>query len=135
MKKVILTTALLGLTIVASGVTHAATIKGTSNDDLLLGTRNADQMYGYKGKDRIFGDNGHDTIYGGGSADFIFGGAGRDKIWGQNGSDEIDTGAPQQSNHTEIQGGGSGNDTCYNADHSIGNIQYSSCENIENGSI
>jgi hypothetical protein len=61
---------------------RAATIVGTSGDDVLIGTDGVDVIVGFGGHDEIYGKKGNDILCGGPGRDRIHGGSGRDEIWG-----------------------------------------------------
>ena len=65
----------------------AATIVGTSGDDVLTGTAGADVIVGLGGNDTINGRGGNDTICGGSGDDVISGGSGQDLLKGGRGAD------------------------------------------------
>lgn len=67
----------------------AATIIGTSGDDVLTGTAGADVIVGLGGRDRIDGLEGADVICGGAGNDVVIGGGGRDRLFGQDGRDVL----------------------------------------------
>jgi hypothetical protein len=67
----------------------AATIVGTSGNDVLIGTSRPDVIHGLGGNDIIFGKGGNDTICGGKGDDHIFGGRGRDTCYGGSGTNTI----------------------------------------------
>lgn len=72
----------VGLVVLASAVAATtATIRGTTQADLLRGTARADVIYGQGGNDRIFGYAGNDRIYPGLGTDTIACGAGIDKVF------------------------------------------------------
>ena len=102
----------------------AATIVGTSGDDVLTGTNGYDVIVGLGGNDRIDGrnhpdvicaGNGNDTVIGGGGDDRIYGGEGNDVLSDNDGNDLIDGGSGNDwlsgGQHNDILIGGPGNDT------------------------
>lgn len=97
---------------------YAATITGTSGNDVLHGTSGADTIkaragddtvYGGPGADTIFGDRGRDTLYGGRGADEIVDATspGRDHLYGGPGNDRI------IANYRDQVRAGSGDDHVY----------------------
>lgn len=68
----------------------AATIIGTTGDDVLSGTAGNDVIVGLAGADIIYGRGGDDLICGGQGGDQIFGGSGEDEIFGNAGPDYVD---------------------------------------------
>ena len=70
----------------------AATITGTTGDDIINGTPGNDVIYGLDGNDTIAGGDGHDLICGGMGNDTIAGGSGNDAIDGSAGNDLVDGG-------------------------------------------
>lgn len=90
----------------------AATIVGTSGDDVLVGTAGDDVIAGLAGDDTIDGmggndvicaDGGNDTVRGGGGNDLILGKSGNDLLKGGRGSDTI---KGQGGKDTLVGGGG-----------------------------
>ena len=76
----------------------AATIVGTSGDEVLFGTPGRDgivglggndRIYGLDGADSLYGGDGRDRIWGGRQADAIIGGENGDKMWGGAGADLV----------------------------------------------
>ncbi|MBU2590868.1 MAG: hypothetical protein KKC21_02470, partial [Nitrospinae bacterium] len=103
---------------------------GTIGNDSLTGVDVVDHIYGYEGNDTINGKNGNDildggagndTIYGGYGNDIIDGGAGDDILYGEYSSITYYTGY-YPDNDIYRFGIGSGNDTIYDANHLVGNI-------------
>ena len=84
----------------------AATIVGTSGDDVLIGTSGNDVIVGRGGNDRLVGKGGNDRICGGAGDDELLGGAGRDRLDGGAGSDVLAGG-----NGRDQLSGGPGADT------------------------
>ncbi|MDQ3956414.1 MAG: Ig-like domain-containing protein, partial [Actinomycetota bacterium] len=80
----------------------AATILGTSKDDVLQGTPHKDVIVGRKGRDVIRGFGGNDVLCGKGGQDRILGGDGNDLLTGGLASDELEGG----SGTDVIKGGG-----------------------------
>jgi Ca2+-binding RTX toxin-like protein len=77
---------------------YAATILGTSGNDVRFGTSGRDVFVMFEGNDVVYGmggddiicsNQGNDTIYGGAGHDIIYGGQGRDTIYGDDGNDLI----------------------------------------------
>jgi hypothetical protein len=107
MRRLMLTSAIVGATVISGGSALAAppatptcnglaaTIVGTNGDDELLGTDGPDVIVGLNGNDEIVGGLGADTICGGNGDDnifgddFQFGGGGADTIFGDNGNDMV----------------------------------------------
>lgn len=81
---------------------------GSSHADTLVGDGNDNVLDGRSGEDTLHGNAGNDRISGGRGADFLTGEAGDDRILGGSGDDMIDGGSGQ-----DIIMGGSGNDTIY----------------------
>ena len=90
---------------------RAATIVGTSGDDVLIGTDGADVIVGFGGHDRIYGKKGNDILCGGPGRDRIYGGRGRDRIWGGISADVL-LGGPGH----DMIAGLKGNDKLYGQD-------------------
>lgn len=94
---------------------EAATIVGTSGDDLLQGTEGRDvilgrggddHIVGYGGDDLICAGPGNDRLIGGSGNDQLLGGPGNDRLIGGTGEDQLDGGSGRDQLN-----GGSGNDT------------------------
>jgi Ca2+-binding RTX toxin-like protein len=68
---------------------RAATIIGTSGNDVLYGTNGADVIVGGGGRDQIFGLGGDDSLCGEGARDIITGGSGDDYVYGGKGDDAL----------------------------------------------
>lgn len=68
---------------------RAATIVGTSGDDVLDGTTGRDVIVGFGGNDVIRGKGGNDVICGDVGDDILIGGPGRDRLFGGHGSDVL----------------------------------------------
>ena len=83
----------------------AATITGTSGNDVIDGTSGPDVIVGLGGNDEIDGHGGNDTICGGGGADNIDGDFGSDTLIGGQGRDELDG-----DSGNDVLRGGRGND-------------------------
>ena len=60
----------------------AATLVGTTGDDVLEGTRKADVIVALAGEDVVRGKGGNDRICGGNGSDRLFGGPGDDRAYG-----------------------------------------------------
>ena len=100
MRKSVLLLASMALAVLlASGVALAATVKGTSGDDVLYGTPSRDVINPFNGNDVVYADGGNDDvrhsygndkIYGGAGNDTLRGGFDNDEIWGGPGKDLID---------------------------------------------
>ncbi|HMB24236.1 MAG TPA: ExeM/NucH family extracellular endonuclease, partial [Anaerolineales bacterium] len=114
----------LNLTFTATCNGHAATIVGTTGDDVLYGTNAADVIVGLGGNDTIYGGNGNDVICGGVGNDNISGGNGNDTILGGDGDDTLNGGNGNDSlsgeagidtlngaNGDDTLSGGDGNDS------------------------
>lgn len=67
----------------------AATISGTSADDVIMGTRRSDVIVAGGGNDNINGVGGDDVICAGGGDDTVHGGKGHDRIRGEAGQDLV----------------------------------------------
>ncbi len=80
-------TALLVLPVITA---FAATISGTSDNNVIKGTPYRDIIYGYGGNDTIYGYGASDKLYGGIGNDDIYGGAGNDYIQDLSGYDTDD---------------------------------------------
>ena len=104
----------------------AATIVGTSGNDVIVGLQGNDIIYGGAGQDRIcggagrdeiYGDDGDGTIFGGRGADVIVGGLGHDDIRGNRGNDVIFGGPGDDTlrgnKHGDTLFGGDGHDMLY----------------------
>jgi Ca2+-binding RTX toxin-like protein len=68
---------------------EAATIVGTSGNDVLVGTAGHDVIWAGGGNDVVRGGSGNDTICGGTGADHLFGGPGRDVLAGGRNPDTL----------------------------------------------
>jgi len=91
-----------GVVLTAQEVTDSTVdIYGTSGDDVLYGSLITDRLHGY---------GGDDTLYGNAGDDLLDGGPGNDYLQGDVGSD------------TYLFGRGSGQDTIWNYDESVGKI-------------
>ncbi len=94
-----------------------ATIKGTSNNDVLNGTASADTIYGYGGDDTIYGNDGDDEAYGGAGNDTLYGGSGNDTLGGGAGDDVVNGGEGDDilygGDGNDLLIGGAGSDTIY----------------------
>jgi Ca2+-binding RTX toxin-like protein len=89
-------------------VVKALSAGGTSGADTLYGSAGADWLDGLGGNDTLNGDAGNDTLYGGAGNDVLDGGSGNDTLSGDAGND------------TYLFGRGSGEDTIYNYDITVG---------------
>ena len=85
---------------------YAATIVGTTGDDVLIGTDRRDIIVGLAGNDVIRGAGGRDIICAGWGADLVLGGPGNDQIYGSQGWDDLRGGDGVDRIY-----GGRGNDT------------------------
>lgn len=65
-------------------------IRGLGSDDLICAGSGDDLVLGGAGDDEIHGEGGHDTIEGGSGDDTINAGAGDDSVMGEDGADTID---------------------------------------------
>jgi len=92
----------------------AATVTGTTGDDVLFGTPGPDVVAGLAGNDRIFGlagrdlvcaGSGADRIASGSAADRVFAGAGPDRLLGRGGPDLL-----KGSGGNDVLKGGRGSD-------------------------
>jgi len=81
----------------------AATITGTTGDDVLRGTAGRDVIVGLGGLDIIRGGGGSDVICGGAGNDRLFGGNGDDRVFGEGGDDLV---LGQRGDDTLDGGGG-----------------------------
>jgi Ca2+-binding RTX toxin-like protein len=79
--------AAVAATIVGSSVNDV--INGTSGDDVIVAGTGTDTINSGGGNDRICADEGNDTISAGSGADLVLGGAGADDISGQSGNDTL----------------------------------------------
>jgi hypothetical protein len=68
------------LALLFSASALAATIVGTSKNDVLRGTAKADTLIGKGGNDRLYGLGGNDTLIGGAGNDVLVGGPGADTL-------------------------------------------------------
>jgi hypothetical protein len=73
-------TVLIGLGLILSTASLAATIVGTAKNDVLRGTSRSDVLLGRAGSDKLYGLGGSDTLVGGPGNDMLVGGAGADKL-------------------------------------------------------
>jgi len=67
----------------------AASIAGTTGDDVLLGTPGPDVIAGLGGNDRIVGRAGRDLVCAGGGADYIGAGSAADRVFAGAGADRL----------------------------------------------
>jgi Trypsin/RTX calcium-binding nonapeptide repeat (4 copies) len=67
----------------------AATMVGTSGNDVVSGTAGRDVIVGLAGNDKLSGLAGNDLICGGAGKDKLIGGAGKDKLIGGKGKDKL----------------------------------------------
>ncbi|MFO1171401.1 MAG: cadherin-like domain-containing protein [Hyphomicrobiaceae bacterium] len=89
-----------GLTITVTNVngiappaSDAATITGTSEDDILAGLAGNNTLQGLGGNDSLTGNGGDDTLNGDTGNDVLSGGAGADRLTGGDGIDTLNGGA------------------------------------------
>lgn len=66
---------------------NAATITGTSENDVLTGQDGTNLLQGLEGDDTLSGAGGNDTLNGGSGADTLTGGTGNDTLNGDSGND------------------------------------------------
>lgn len=85
---------------------HAATIVGTSGNDVISGTAGSDVIVALGGNDVVHGGGGRDYICGGSGNDTLSGGPGNDQIDGNGGDDTENGGSGNDDLH-----GGNGDDT------------------------
>ncbi|GAU85718.1 cadherin domain-containing protein [Bosea sp. BIWAKO-01] len=71
------------------GASNAATITGTSEDDILTGLGGANALLGLAGNDILNGGGGSDTLDGGVGADTMAGGTGNDSYVVDNAADSV----------------------------------------------
>ncbi|MEQ9106467.1 MAG: calcium-binding protein [Limnobacter sp.] len=110
---------------------------GTANNDLLYGYATADTIDGGAGEDVLYGQDGNDLLRGGTQEDVLGGGygndtlnggAGNDTLSGDWGNDTLDGGAGDDTlygdtgNDTYLFGKGSGKDTLFNYDDTVGKL-------------
>lgn len=126
-KKTILTTAVLGMTILVSSQSHADRIYGTNGKDLIWGSDQDDTIFAGKGADIVLAGDGDDIVYGGNGNDVISGEDGDDRLWGQNGNDRIWSGMLYEE-QKDRSGGGSGYDRCFGIDLEW---EWASCEVVK----
>jgi Ca2+-binding RTX toxin-like protein len=84
------TAAILALTaslVLPITAAFAATLSGTSGNNVIKGTSYRDTIYGYGGDDIIYGYGSSDKIYGGRGNDVVYGGRGNDYIQDLSGYD------------------------------------------------
>jgi Ca2+-binding RTX toxin-like protein len=84
---------------------RAATLVGTSGDDLLTGTAGNDVIVGRGGVDTIDGKSGQDVICGGRGRDLIDGGPDDDRVYGGSARDRL-SGGPGDDHLTGGMGAG-----------------------------
>lgn len=89
---------------------HAATLIGTSSDDVLIGTPGRDVIVAGDGSDTVIALKGDDIICAGNGDDLIVAGNGDDRIFGENGADML-IGNPGD----DYLDGGEGQDLCVGA--------------------
>ncbi len=107
-----------GADILVGGAGNDTIYGGDDNDQIDVGTGN-NYIDGGIGDDIIVAADGNDAIYGSDGADQIWSGAGNDTLSGGAGNDSL-TGAT--GNDTYLFGRGSGQDTIYDQDATVGNI-------------
>lgn len=83
---------------------------GDDGDDVLKGGTQNDTLYGGNGNDNLQGQEDNDTLYGGAGNDTLDGGTGDDVLYGDAGND------------TYLFNVGSGKDTIYNGDSTVGKL-------------
>lgn len=76
----IVTLALIGVTVSVALAQESIPILGTEGDDVLTGTPGPDSIYGRGGNDFLLGGAGEDELDGGPGADAISGGGDRDSV-------------------------------------------------------
>lgn len=81
--------------IAAAAPTYAATLTGTSGDDVLSGTDGNDRVDARAGDDVVYGLGGHDLLFGEVGDDSLDGGAGPDSLGGGSGADLLKGGYGQ----------------------------------------
>ena len=89
-RPVLLFTVIVAVTLLASSVALALTVKGTNKVDNILPYRGDDYVDAKGGGDTAHHSYGDDTIYGRGGNDTLRGGLGNDIIYGGPGADLID---------------------------------------------
>jgi len=108
-------------------------IDAGAGDDQVWGEDGDDVVDAGDGNDKINGDNGNDTLRGGAGNDILLGGNGNDVIEGGAGNDSLgggsDNGAWNGSNYftgvgndTYVFGKGDGQDTIWDNDTTVGNL-------------
>ena len=130
-------------TIYVAGSAGVDILYGTSGVNAMWGLEGNDSIYGYEGDDSIDGGTGDDKLYGDAGNDMLVGGDGNDYLSGGDGNDSIEGGAGNDKlyggNGIDLLVGGEGNDhmdggtgsdtyfvsgqdTIYDCDSTIGNI-------------
>lgn len=108
----------------------AATIIGTSGDDVITGTAGDDVIAGLEGNDVIRGGLGNDVICGGPGEDTISGQGGNDTLFGEQDDDVLDGGEggccnPATNTGDDVLHGGQGDDELHTSDFpTLGNTLY-----------
>ena len=87
---------------------NAATITGTSENDVLTGLDATNLLQGLEGNDTLSGAGSNDTLNGGSGADTLTGGLGNDTLNGDSGNDIF---RYTFGDGTDTVNGGAGNDT------------------------
>ncbi|MFH1870442.1 MAG: calcium-binding protein [Pseudomonadota bacterium] len=101
---------------------------GTTGDDDIDGLGGNDTLFGVGGNDTLVGGAGNDALHGGTGNDIISGVEGDDTLFGEDGNDTLDGGAGNDAldggagNDTYVFGPGSGQDSIYDNDTTVGNI-------------
>jgi Ca2+-binding RTX toxin-like protein len=121
-----------------TGTRRNETLRGTSEDDLLIGGGGNDRLFGragndtliggpgrdrlegQTGNDRLTGDSGRDTLLGGEGQDFLEGNGGDDRLDGGQGADTLTGGGGRDTliggRGRDVLTGGGGNDTLTGGD-------------------
>ncbi|HEY0845674.1 MAG TPA: calcium-binding protein, partial [Noviherbaspirillum sp.] len=101
---------------------------GDRNDNLLQGLGGDDNLYGGAGSDTLDGGSGNDHLNGQDGNDLLLGGGGNDALYGGFGDDTLDGGAGndrmsgETGNDVYRFGRGSGQDTVWDYDDTVGNV-------------
>jgi len=117
----------------------AGATQGTAQDDILAGGEGANTFRAGAGNDLLHGQGGNDGLWGDAGDDLLFGGAGNDTLQGGDGHDVLNGGAGNDilaggvydtwngrftgyGNDTYLFGRGDGQDTIYDSDTTVGNV-------------
>ena len=101
------------------GVAGSDVLDGGEGDDWLVAGGGDSTLIGGAGYDDLEGNTGNDVLSGGDGEDYLYGGSGNDTLDGGAGDDTLEGG---YGNDTYLFGRGAGQDTVYEWDDTLGNI-------------